>query len=126
MTDNFNKQITILRWLPIGLAMTLLACGGVGLVKYKSAAKGKSAEDKIENDPTPITLVSKDRDSRRLFFDADGNPETIEYVGRMLPWTFERTDQQAADFENFRIGSHNAASNVFKRLGSLSRVKVNE
>ncbi len=75
------------------------------------------------NDPTPITLVKEKREGRWSYFlfDADGNPKTIEYIGRHH-WCAGNPNPEML------IGAHHAASNLAWtiRLGKVNPNRARE
>lgn len=104
------------------------------------AANSRPAKELVDEmtgisrrDTTPITLVKKEqimqapffaltpRANGFFFFDADGNPETIEYVGRME----QNRPDDIATFENLKIGTKKPAGD-FRFNMFLHEVRVRQ
>ncbi|MDD3669475.1 MAG: hypothetical protein PHX68_04295 [Alphaproteobacteria bacterium] len=85
-----------------------------------AGCQGFRCRNCCDRDPL-ITLVGKNRQAEYglLFFDADGDKDTIEYVGDMS----QNTIQLVGDLENMEIGSERRVSYVRTRM-RLTRVNV--
>lgn len=131
LTENERFSATLMCYV----AVLAVICYGVrnydGKGKKQTSAQPSCAlcrevggpGDTALNDPAPITLVREKQDGRWSYFlfDADGNPKTIEYVGR---------HHRCAGNEShgMLVGSHHTASNLAWtiRLGKLKAAGARE
>lgn len=102
-----------------------LALTGVmmGFVSCKDTDQNVS-----DKDVTPLTLIEKEiiptsTSFGALYFDADGNKETYEYVGKIYNvWR----SQKLADFKHQKISTQKAANAWKYNVDELHKVTVRE
>lgn len=103
-----------------------LALTGVmmGFVSCKDT--GQNVPDK---DVTPLTLVEKEiipangSSFGALYFDADGNKETYEYIAKIYD---TMKVQKLADFKHQKIGTQKVANAWKYNVDELRKVTVRE
>lgn len=85
-----------------------------------------SGQDVPDKDITLLTLVGKEiigTSSGALYFDADGNKETYEYIAQIYS---VREVQKLADFKHQKIGTQKAANAWKYNVDELRKVTVRE